>query len=126
MPVNESLMRVFIQAGLSEHSGHGIPVIVASYGKEPFQFDTGQVIVTMRFPRMRLAASSRETRTGFTENELLIYDAIKGNPAMTQDAISELTGLSKGFVIKTITKFKQSDILRREGSRKSGSWVISE
>lgn len=125
MPVNESLMRVFIQAGLSEHSGHGIPIIVASYGKEAFQFDTGQVIVTMRFPRMRLAASSRETRATFTENELLIYDAIKSNPAMTQDAISELTGLSKGFVIKTITKLKQSGILRREGSRKSGRWVIS-
>ncbi len=124
MPVNESLMRVFIQAGANEHSGHGIPIIVSEYGKNAFEFASGQIIVTLKFPRKRLAAYEREIETGYTKKELLIYDAIKGNPSMTQDMIAEITGLSKGFVIKTISKFKQSGLIKREGSRKSGNWVF--
>ena len=45
---------------------------------------------------------------------------------MTQDEIAYLTKLSKGFVIKTMSKLKQMGLIEREGSRKSGRWVVKD
>lgn len=124
MPVNESLMRVFIQARFSEHSGHGIPIIVKSYGKEAFDFSSGQITVTMKFTRPRLASTFRHSRTGLTEKEQMVYDAIKSNPSKTQIELASITGLSKGFVSKTTAKLKEMSLIERKGSRKTGYWAV--
>lgn len=124
MPVNESLMNVFIQAGMCGQSGRGVPEIVSHYGREAFFLSYGLTVVTLKFTRPRFASANRESKTGFSKNELLVYDAIKSNPSMTQDSIAELTKLSKGHVVKTISKFKRAGILKREGSRKTGRWII--
>lgn len=124
MPVNESLMRAFVQAGLSERTGHGVPVIVESYGRGAFEFSAGQMVVTMRFTRPRLASASRGIRTGLTKNELMVFDAMKDDPSITQDEIASLSGLSKGFVAKTTSKLKNMDLVERVGSRKSGYWRV--
>jgi len=126
MPVNESLMRVFIQTRFSEHSGHGIPVIVRSYGKDAFDFSSGQITVTMIFTRPRLGSTFRTSNTGLTETELRIYDAMKSNPSLTQERLATITGLSKGFVVKTITKFKKMGLVERTGSRKTGFWTVKQ
>ena len=126
MPVNGSLMRLFIQARLSEHTGHGVPIIVRSYGREAFNLTSGSVIVTLKFSRKRMASVSREERTRLNEKELLLFDAIRTNPSMTQDELSTVTKLSKGYVIKTMTKLKQMGAIERSGSRKSGYWITRE
>ena len=126
MPVNGSLMRLFIQARLSEHTGHGVPIIVRSYGREAFNLTSGSVIVTLKFSRKRMASVSREERTRLNEKELLLFDAIRTNPSMTQDELSTVTKLSKGYVIKTMTKLKRMGAIERSGSRKSGYWITRE
>ena len=60
MPVNEPLMRAFISAGLSEHTGHGIPVIVNSYGRDAFEITGGIIRVTLRFTSRRIATEFRQ------------------------------------------------------------------
>jgi len=126
MPVNESLMRLFILIGLSEHSGHGVPVIVKAYGEQAFDFSSGTVTVTLRFSRRRSAAISRADRTGLNDKELLLYDAIRANPSMTQDGLADITGLSRGYVVKIMVKFRQLGLIERKGSRKSGHWDVKE
>ena len=49
MPINESLMRLFIAAGISEHIGHGVPVIVKEYGRDAFEITGGTVKVTLKY-----------------------------------------------------------------------------
>lgn len=47
VPVNKSLLTVFMAAGYAEQSGHGIPTIVDKYGKDVFSFDDGCLKVTI-------------------------------------------------------------------------------
>ena len=124
MPVNESLMRTFIQTRISEHSGHGIPVIVNAYGKDAFDFSSGQVVVTIRFSRSRIASTFRESRSGLTENELRVFDAIRTYPTKNQKELSKMTGLSEGHVIKTVVKLRKMGLIERKGSRKAGYWSV--
>lgn len=124
MPVNESLMRTFIMSRISEHNGHGIPKIVKSYGKDAFLISPGSVRVTLKFTRNRMAASSRETESKLTEKELLVYDALKTNPSFTVKEISEFTGVSIAQTARTISILQERKVLIREGSKRSGKWVV--
>ena len=45
---------------------------------------------------------------------------------MTRDELSTVTKLSKGYVIKTMTKLKRMGAIERSGSRKSGYWITRE
>lgn len=35
-PRNSTLMRIFLNMGLTEHTGHGVPTIIKKYGKDVF------------------------------------------------------------------------------------------
>jgi len=78
----------------------------------------------MKFTRPRLASTFRHSRTGLTEKEQMVYDAIKSNPSKTQIELASITGLSKGFVSKTTAKLKEMSLIERKGSRKTGYWAV--
>ena len=48
-PRNMTLMRVFLNMGLTEHTGHGIPTIVKKYGKKAFLILHLQIFI-IHFP----------------------------------------------------------------------------
>lgn len=37
-PVNKDLMKIFLQCGIVEHSGHGVPIVVREYGEKHILF----------------------------------------------------------------------------------------
>ena len=41
IPVNISLLTVFMAAGYAEQSGHDIPTIIEKYGRDVFSLDDG-------------------------------------------------------------------------------------
>ncbi len=49
VPVNKSLLTVFLAAKYAEQSGHRIPTIVQNYGKDVFSFDDGMLKVTLPY-----------------------------------------------------------------------------
>ena len=61
---------------------------------------------------------------GKTEREIL--GAIRGNPEITRQALSEITGLSVRGVEWNIAKLKAEGKLRRKGSDKFGYWEVVE
>jgi hypothetical protein len=46
-PRNSVLMRIFLNLGIVEHTGHGIPMIVEKYGKEAFDIHQTYIDVTL-------------------------------------------------------------------------------
>lgn len=50
-PRNDALMRIFNNMHISEHTGHGIPLIVRKYGKRPLILLT--TILTSQYPLIR-------------------------------------------------------------------------
>lgn len=51
-PVNEELMKIFLQCNIVEHSGHGVPIIVREYGEKAYEFSESFITVTIPFDRI--------------------------------------------------------------------------
>lgn len=50
-PRNTTLMRIFLNMGLTEHTGHGIPTIVNTYGEEAFEIEDNYIRCTIHFDK---------------------------------------------------------------------------
>ncbi len=53
-PVNKDLMKIFLQCGIVEHSGHGVPIVVREYGEEAYSFSKNMITVTIPFNKQAL------------------------------------------------------------------------
>ena len=124
-PINESLMRIFIAAGICEHTGHGIPVITGKYGRDVFKISEGCVKVTLPFSNVRGSVLLRKKSTDLTESENKIVNLMKMEPKITLDRVSELTGIGYSNVKRIVSDLKRRGCLVREGSRKDGKWAIT-
>lgn len=54
-----------------------------------------------------------------------MLDEIKRDASATYDAIALAIGKNRKTVARAITALKEKGRLRREGSDKSGTWVVS-
>ena len=48
-PRNTTLMRIFLNMGLAEHTGHGIPTIIKEYGKDIFEIESNYIKCVIPF-----------------------------------------------------------------------------
>lgn len=126
IPVNESLMRIFIRVGLSEHTGHGVPVITERYGKESIELSNSGVKVIIPFARERASAALRNNTVILTDAEGSIIDSMRQYPKHTLNDIARDTGLSRSYVGKAIVKMKGMGLVSRVGSNKTGYWKVTE
>lgn len=126
LPVNDALMRVFVQTGLTEHTGHGIPVITTAYGRGAFDLSNGTVKVTLRFRGLRSAASRHQIQNPLTNIEMTVFDAIRANPYAKLKDISDITGVSRSYVGKITVKLKDMGLIERIGNQRTGYWKVRE
>ena len=126
MPINESLMRLFISAGISEHTGHGVPVIVKEYGRDAFDITGGTVRVTLkyRFEKNGLIIHNIPKRADTDTARILQY--LSSNPRSTLSELSDVVGIKRGTLGKIIVRLQDEGVLVREGSKRSGSWKIKQ
>ena len=59
-----------------------------------------------------------------TKTDLLILNVIVQNPQLTRTEIARQTGLGTSSIDRTLKKFKTANIVRRQGSNKTGYWEI--
>lgn len=69
-------------------------------------------------------AVNEAANNGMTDNEKLVLNAMKLDTAITTPKMVELLGLSRATVQRTIKSLKEKEIIRREGSDKTGKWII--
>lgn len=113
-PVNPSLAHVFMQLGISDRSGKGVPTIVEKYGRECFTFGDDSITLTIPFV----------TTTKKKNNKDRIINEIRTNSNITALEISQKLDISLPMVNKLIRELKQNEILVRKGSNKNGYWEI--
>lgn len=61
---------------------------------------------------------------GLNKNELAILTLIIENPQITQQEISSLTKISLSTVKRILPSLQKKGVLKREGSKRSGVWII--
>lgn len=125
-PVNESLMKIFIRVGLSEHTGHGVPVVVDHYGRGCYNLTNTGITVTIPFARERASASLRGQIVILTDAERSILDTLRMRPYYTLTDVANSTGLSRSYVGKAVTKLKGFGLVERKGSNKKGLWKVTD
>ncbi len=128
VPVNKSLLMIFMASRYAEQSGHGVPTIVEKYGREVFSFDDGMIKVSIPLAYDREDVTERKNRAflrkGLTKNQEQVMDYLKKRPMATlQDAASGCE-LSLGGVKKICLSLQEIGVLEREGSKRDGRWIV--
>ena len=59
-----------------------------------------------------------------TANQKKILEAIKQNPFVTQEELSQIVGIAKVNINKNMKKLQENGIIERVGADKNGSWQI--
>ena len=127
MPINEALMQIFRLLGLSEHTGHGIPIITDRYGREAFGLTGANVRVTIAFDARRSSSlRNDEAAEVLSKNEKLILSLLMSEPSLTLEKVSQITGIGASNTRSIVSGLKTRGYLTRSGSRKKGTWVVNE
>ena len=128
VPVNKSLLMIFMASKYAEQSGHGVPTIVEKYGREVFSFDDGMIKVSIPLAYDREEVTERKNRVslrkGLTKNQEQVLDYLKNNPMATLQEAASGCELSLGGVKKICSKLQEIGVLGREGSKRDGRWIV--
>lgn len=128
MPVNKGLLSIFISSGFAEQSGHGVPIIVSSYGKEAFSFDNEMIRVKLTFrfePEYVTVRKMKEKmQLTLTDNQQKVFEYLANNPRSNLQNVADDLALSIGGVKKIVAKLQEEELIHREGTRRAGIWII--
>jgi len=131
-PRNSVLMRIFLNLGIVEHTGHGIPVIVKKYGQKAFAIHDTYIDVTIPFDKEVMASVPKfgtDSGTdagdfGLSKNEQSVILELIKNPKITYSGIADETGIARRTVSRVIASLIERQYIEREGNNKSGYWRI--
>ena len=123
MPRNRELMRVFRDMELVEQIGSGMSRILKVYDRSIFELTPSFTVVT--FPFEKAFIVSNEKIIGkINDKTRTTLDVIKENPTATIVKLSELTGKSQSTISRELKEYQTAGLIRREGARKNGRWVV--
>jgi len=119
MPRNREIMRVFRDMDLVEQIGSGMSRILDVYDRSIFELTPSFAIVT--FPFAEGFENINEKINGKIKS---LLEIMKSNPTATIPDLIEVTGKSQSTISRELKGYQEAGLLRREGSRKNGKWVV--
>lgn len=135
-PRNSVLMRIFLNLGIVEHTGHGIPMIVEKYGKEAFDIHQISIDVTLPFNQYVLASvPQRGTDHGtdggdirlqedVSDTEKRVILALIKNPENTYNQLASEMGVSRRSVLRAVVSLVEKNVLKESAITSSDSGKI--
>lgn len=134
-PKNKKLSDIFIQLHISERTGRGVPTILNSYGEKAFEFANNWIQVTIQFnfinvvdyqisPNVVNISGEYVVNKSLNKSQILILKSLRNNPNITIEGISRETGLGHTAIQNNLNKLQNINIIKRNGSRKSGYWEV--
>ena len=123
MPRNRELMRVFRDMELVEQIGSGMSRILRAYNRSIFELTPSFTVVTFPFEKPFIMPNKKIIGK-INDKIKTTLDVIRDNPTATIDKLSELAGKSQSTISREIKKYQAAGLLRREGARKNGRWIV--
>jgi len=127
MPRNRELMRVFRDMELVEQIGSGMSRILDAYDRSIFELTPSFTIVTFPFEEGfitqydNINGKMNDKINGKTKTLLNI---LKYNPTATIPDLVEVIGKSQSSISRELKEYQEAGLLRREGSRRNGRWIV--
>ena len=99
-PVNEELMKIFLQCHIVEQTGLGVLKVVRKYGAQAYDFGTSTIIVTIPFDRSGFEKEDVPVNVPVNvpvkqTNEDKIVEAIKMNSHVTMNEMARIIGKTR-------------------------------
>jgi predicted HTH transcriptional regulator len=116
-------MRVFRDMELVEQIGSGMSRILKAYDRSIFELTPSFTVVTFPFEQAFIPSNDKIIGK-INEKARTTLDMVKENPTATIPALSELTGKSQSTISRELKEYRAAGLLRREGARKKGRWVV--
>lgn len=125
-PRNSTLMRIFLNMGLTEHTGHGVPTIIKKYGKEVFEITDNYIKCRIPYDEKVLEMSRKNVglNVGLNKTEKAVLGHLIENAGMTADMIAAEVGVTKRTIERTFVSLQQKGKIERVGSKRDGRWVV--
>ena len=127
-PVNRSLFGLFSLVGMTEQSGHGVPTIVHSYGREAFHITDNGVVVTIPFAfEPDFARARKETDMNMSdldEESRSVLRCLESDPEAKLADVAAMTGIGLSSVKKIVSSLKSEGRLRNDGTNRNSRWVV--
>ncbi len=146
-PRNANIMKMLNLLGFGEHSGNGVPDIFSVWEKAGLSEPTieehfgedgpNKTIVTLPLMAKDLALYEKrpekgpekgpEKKSDLVEKRIgQIYEFIKEKPTISRAELGRKMNLSDKQIRTAITSLKERGIIHREGSDRSGMWIIDK
>ena len=121
-PRNSTLMRVFLNMGLTEHTGHGVPTIINKYGKEVFEITDRYIKCKIPFDKKVLEL--RQKNVGLNKTEKAVLGILIETPDKTADEMASVIGVTKRTIERAFVSLQKKGKIERVGSKRDGMWVV--
>ena len=130
-PRNATLMRIFLNMGLTEHTGHGIPTIVEKYGKDVFQIESNYIRCTIPFEKEIIDQIANKNvglnvglNVALNKTEKKVIELLIENPSITSVEVAEIIGVTKRTIERTFKSLQEKKMIERIGSKRDGNWIV--
>lgn len=130
-PRNATLMRIFLNMGLTEHTEHGIPTIVEKYGEVVFEIGNNYIKCTIPFDEEVVRQINDKNisydvviNTRFSNTEKKVIKVLIENPNIKSSEIATKLGVTKRTIERTLKSLKEKEIIERVGAKHDKSWAV--
>ena len=126
-PVNKDLMKIFLQCGIVEQSGHGVPIVVKQYGENAYEFSENMIKVTIPFNKSQKGVAGKvagKVACKLNATQEKIVNLMLDNPQITIAELQRILKMSDYGTRKSVKSLKEKGIIKRVGSDKTGSWKV--
>ena len=132
-PRNTTLMRIFLNMEISEHTGHGVPTIVKKYGKQAFEITDNYIRCTIPFSFSMVESVGETVGTygsnvgydvGLTKTEKAVLKLLVQDSRETAESISSKVDVSKRTVERALSSLQDKKYIEMVGSRRDGYWLV--
>ncbi|MPM16168.1 hypothetical protein SDC9_62544 [bioreactor metagenome] len=120
-------MRIILNLGITEHTGHGVPTIVSNYGKDVFSISDTFLKCTIPFNKL-VTEYIRTQNVGMNvvlnKTEQKILELLIEDPKQTAENLSKRINSTIRTAERTLKSLQEKNYLTRIGSRRDGHWIV--
>lgn len=114
---------------IAEHTGHGIPTIVNTYGSEVFEITDSSIKCTIPFNEYVLSQTDNKNvglNVGLTKTEKKVIELLLLNSNENALTLSNQIGVVKRTVERALKSLQNKGYIERHGSKRDGSWIVKK
>ncbi len=107
-PRNSILMRMFLNMGLTEHTGHGIPTIINKYGHDVFDIESNYIRCTIPFDA-EVISKTKNKNVGLNKTEKKVIRYLLDDESYSAEDIAKKVVLQRALLKEVSVLCKMKD-----------------